>query len=344
MIDSMYRTPELPKMSAKGTLLDKPQTAADAIIEAGLNWTVLEQDIFFQQDGPLGNRIGFDPAYHYLIPNRKALVRSDTLATLGIFSKGYEVVQNRDAFGMFDEVIGAGEAIYHSAGSLDGGKKVWVMAKLPTDIEITPNDKVGKFILLTNTHDGSRSLRMSMMAQRFACWNSISAVLRRTSSTDFVAKHTKNVLNKASEARQMLGLADVYYDILAKQIDELVNTRWNTLQTHNYIKDVLDFDDEREAQDHRLVKTYDAVVELLEHPLNVQGGMKGTKWAAFNAFTHYIDHERPIRAGGTVEDRNEKRLENSWFGRGESLRQRAYDHLWSDDPYFSKKVHSIVGV
>jgi phage/plasmid-like protein (TIGR03299 family) len=330
-IDSMYRTPELPKMSAKGTLLDKPQTAADAIIEAGLDWSVLEQDIFFQSS----NQSTF-----YQIPNRKALIRSDTLDTLGIFSKGYEVVQNRDAFGMFDEVIGAGEAIYHSAGSLDGGKKVWVMAKLPTDIEIIPNDKVGKFILLTNTHDGSRSLRMSMMAQRFACWNSISAVLRRTSSTDFVAKHTKNVLNKASEARQILGLADVYYDILAKQIDELVNTRWNTLQTHNYIKDVLGFDDERETQDHRLVKTYDAVVELLEHPLNVQGGIKGTKWAAFNAFTHYIDHERPVRVGQR-DDRNEKRLENSWFGRGESLRQRAYDHLWSDD---SKKVYSAAGI
>ena len=39
--------------------------------------------------------------------------------------------------------------------------------------------------------------------------------------------------------------------------------------------------------------------------------------------TYYVDHERVVRG----DQRDDKRLDASWFGAGADMRQRAYDLL-----------------
>jgi len=50
---------------------------------------------------------------------------------------------------------------------------------------------------------------------------------------------------------------------------------------------------------------------------------KGTKWAAYNAVTEYVDHCRQY--GG--ENADDVRLKNTWFGRGAAIKQRAWNYL-----------------
>ena len=49
---------------------------------------------------------------------------------LGVVSDRYRIVQNEEAFQFTDDLLGEG-VTYETAGSLQGGKKVWMLAKLP---------------------------------------------------------------------------------------------------------------------------------------------------------------------------------------------------------------------
>jgi len=297
-----------------GTVLDNPQTAAEAIEIAGLDWSVVEQSTFTRDlDGTMRE-----------VPFKNTLVRSDSREILSVMNKTYTPLQNRDAFQFFDEVIGQGEAIYHTAGSLFGGKQVWILAKLPEDIEVIKGDKVQPYILLSNSHDGSRAMRMQFTPIRVVCSNTLSAAMG-ADRTGFYARHSSNILDRVSEARDALGLAKAYYEMFASVVDQLVNTKFNEKQTADYIKTVYsyDFDKEYDKQHHLVIRSVEDTMELLNHPTNTLNGIEGTAWSAFNAVTYYIDHEKNVRSNAT--DKDSKRVKNSWFGRGSRLRQRAFD-------------------
>jgi hypothetical protein len=64
--------------------------------------------------------------------------------------------QNREAFAFVDQLLGS--AIhFETAGSLYGGRRVWVLATLPVDVEVG-GDTVRPYVLLMNSHDGSTSV------------------------------------------------------------------------------------------------------------------------------------------------------------------------------------------
>jgi hypothetical protein len=130
-----------------GIELNHPKTARDAIEMAGLDYTVekkqLELKTGLKQD-----------AY--------ATVRTDTDEVMGFVNENYEPIQNIDAFTFFDTLVGAGEAIYETAGTLGCGKCVWILARLSGYINVHGNDIVNKYILLTNSHDGSSHIRVKL--------------------------------------------------------------------------------------------------------------------------------------------------------------------------------------
>jgi phage/plasmid-like protein (TIGR03299 family) len=297
-----------------GVQLDGEATAAEAIAAAQMDWTVTTRPVYVRNIHG-----GFME-----IDGKAAILREDTEEVFGVLGTGYQPVQNSEAFGFFDAVIGQGEAIYHTAGSLYGGKRVWILAKLPEDIEVVPGDVVQPYILLSNSHDGSQALRMQITPIRVVCQNTLSAALQREGG--FYAKHTRHVMERANEAREVLGLAHAYYEMFARQVDQLVHTRMTVIEVQDYLQRVYRFQADKTYadQDHRILKSYETTLDLLSHPTNTIGGIAGTKWGAYNAVSYYVDHERPVRGGAYADDR---RLDASWFGNGAELRQRAYDLL-----------------
>ena len=326
--DEMMYVREVP-WHRQGVKLDNPATAQEAIESAKLGWNVVRKPVYT-----------FNPdfgGYSY-VPNKKAIVREDTDQVFSIMGDGYVPTQNTEAFDLFDSVVAQGEAVYHTAGSLQGGAKVWILAKLPEDIKIIPNDPIQPYILLSNSHDGSSALKMALTPIRVVCANTLTAALRAAGERVFYARHTKNILNRANEARDVLGLANAHFELFAKQIDELVQTRLNATDYFRELFDVPDPDllDDPKKIDYRKVEACNLAIEAYNNPTNRIGGMQGTAWAAFNAVTYYIDHERRVRGvqsnemtlKGVREDQDlvtEKRLKASWFGAGVDLRQRAWD-------------------
>ena len=147
-----------------GTKLENPATAAEAIQAAGLDFNVVKKTLTTTApDLPV---VG-----HY------ATVRTDNLQVLGVVGSRYEPIQNRDAFTTFDELVGEGEAIYHTAGVLGKGERIWILAKLPDYIRVNGDDLVEKFLLLTNSHDGSGPVRVKLTPIRVVCENTLTVAL-----------------------------------------------------------------------------------------------------------------------------------------------------------------------
>jgi len=296
-----------------GVKLDGPATAAEAIAAAGLDWQVIQQEVYTR-----------DTAGRFVaIEDKRAIVRADTGEVFTIMGKGYTPAQNNNSLGLLDDIVVQGAAVYHTAGSLFNGRKIWILLKLPDDIIINETDVIQPYILLSNSHDGTNALRIQLTPVRVVCFNTLRFATREKGG--FYGKHTKNLMQRAGQAREVLGLAEAYYEMFARKADQMLNTRLTVMDVQDYLQRVYQFKPDKTYadQDHRVVAAYETTLDLLSHPTNTLGGMQGTAWAAWNAVTYYVDHERVVRG----DQRDDKRLDASWFGAGADIRQRAYDLL-----------------
>src|SRR5205823_14499225 len=96
----------------------------------------------------------------------------------GIVSDEYEVVENRDAFQFLDTLIGP-ELQFETAGSLWGGRRVWVLARLPQYVEFG-GDPSATYIYVANSHDGSMAVTAAITPIRIVCANTLGAALRES--------------------------------------------------------------------------------------------------------------------------------------------------------------------
>ena len=115
-----------------GVVIENATTSAEAIGLAGLDWRVEQWPVR-----------AFDPDNHSIeagIPDTVANVRTDTKAVLGVVGKRYRVFQNHEAFDFMDGLVGDKLAMYETAGSLHGGKRVWMMASIPKEYRAGPDD------------------------------------------------------------------------------------------------------------------------------------------------------------------------------------------------------------
>ena len=138
--DCMFYVGETP-WHGLGQKLDENPSISEAMVAASLDWEVGLKDLFTSEGTP--------------VPARATYRKTDG-SILGVVGPRYTPLQNSDAFDWFQPFLDANECSLHTAGSLHEGQKVWVLAKLNRDnCEIVPGDTVQKFILLSNSHDGT---------------------------------------------------------------------------------------------------------------------------------------------------------------------------------------------
>ena len=106
-----------------GTKVNEAMTSAQAIELAGLNWDVEKQPIYIKDPKNSNNMVQVDDQY--------AIVRKDTGMFFATCGRVYRALQNKEAFSFFDSIVGTKAAMYHTAGALFDGKKIWLLAKLP---------------------------------------------------------------------------------------------------------------------------------------------------------------------------------------------------------------------
>jgi phage/plasmid-like protein (TIGR03299 family) len=285
-----------------GTKLDKPATAREAIEAAGLGFTVEKVPLKTEK-------------YERPVTGHFATVRTDTLDVLGVVGSHYVPIQNRESFTMFDPLVGEGEAIYHTAGALGKGERVWILAKLPDYIRINGNDIVEKFLLLSTSHDGSAAVRVKLTPIRVVCENTLAFALSGPEQEAHI-RHTANAQEKLKEAHEVLGLTNQLYGQLDQILNRMSKKHIDTNGMGEYVKAVFPLPQgERGRLRTKLI--HEKVFELVETGRGAEFA-RGTLWGAYNSVTEFVDHCRQPNSEESA------RLKSIWFGSGERVKKEAF--------------------
>jgi phage/plasmid-like protein (TIGR03299 family) len=212
--DQMFSVREVP-WHGLGVVLDEyPKSIDEALDRAGLGWKVTHGDVLVVKAPEWTDNFGTKhPAEPLPAKGFKANLREDTGEVLGIVSDEYEVVENRDAFRFLGALIGS-EMHFETAGSLWGGRRVWVLARLPEVIELG-GDQSATYVYMANSHDGSMAVTAAATPIRIVCASTLGAALRQAdhgarAERTFRFRHTGNLQAKFAEARQVLGMTINY--------------------------------------------------------------------------------------------------------------------------------------
>ena len=280
-------------------------TIGEAIDASGLDWEVGLKDLQTVDGVPVSHR---------------ATYRKTDGSILGVVGPRYTPLQNRDAFDWFQPFLDAGECELHTAGSLHSGQKVWVLAQLNRDnSEIVKGDEVCKFILLSNSHDGTTAIRVGYTPIRVVCVNTLAAAHSKHSGSKLIRiRHTRSSQKNLEQVRDIMDNINAEFEATAEQYRFLASKNFNQADVRRYVKVLLGI--EGTADDDIKTRTrniMDDILSRIEGPKQAATGVRGTYWAAYNGYNEYLNY-----AKGRTSD---NRLDSLWFGQNANDNTKALE-------------------
>jgi len=296
-----------------GQIVENAMTAEEAIKNANLDYEVDKAVIQYTSSNAITN--GIEGIY--------ATYRTDNSEYLGLVRSRYEIVQNRDAFAFFDTIVHEGEAIFETAGVLGKGERIFLLAKLPDDFEIA-GEKIEKYILLTNSHDGSSSVVAGLTNVRVVCNNTLQAALSGLENKVLI-KHTNGVQDRLKEAHKVMGIASKYNKEVEQIFSQMVDVKMDEGQYRDYFTKVLapeykaKSNEEQAEMSTRLKNMVEATTQFaFTHPTQITSPANGTLWGAYNAISGYYNYIKPY-------DNQEKKFHSQFFGAANSKMIKSFD-------------------
>lgn len=285
-----------------GVKLDGNSTVEQAVEASGLGWDVELVPLVTADAGEAA------PA--------RAVRGATDRRVLGVVGPAYHSLQNRSAFTWFEPFLDAGLARMHTGGSLHGGKKVWLLAEIQRDpIEVGPDDRIGKFVLLSNSHDGTTSVRVGFTPVRIVCANTLAlAHADRAGSKLIRVRHTRRLADNLDAIHEVVNLADQAFTATAEQYRRLRDRGVNQNDLAKYVCQVFEIDGAAlNGQQRRILESCFRLFE--EGPGAREAG--ANLWGAYNSVTAYLSYER-----GNGQD---SRLNSLWFGASARTNHRALE-------------------
>lgn len=276
-VESMFYTREKP-WHGLGTRVEEAPTSKEALELAGLNWKVLQKPIYTSSGE--------------LIEGYKANVRNTDQNVLGIVTDRYKVVQNDEAFKFTDNLLGAGVR-YETAGSLQDGKRIWLLAKLPHEY-IIGGEQISPYLVFTNTHDGSGAIKVAVTPVRVVCSNTLNLALT-TAKRSWSAVHTGNINVKMDEARETLQLANKYMSCLGKEFNNLQQKKISERKVLEFIEELIPEPENASFQQKRNVARLREDMKRRYFDAPDLKDLGNTAYRFVNAVSDFATHARPIR-------------------------------------------------
>ena len=303
-----------------GARIDGKATIDDWRKAAGLDWTIMGSDVWYDTgDGvPVPAEL-----------TRQVLYRSDTKAALSVVGQDYNIVQPGDVLEFFGDLTETAGFEMHTAGSLFGGRKLWALAKIGDDATIMKKDKVGGYLLLTTSCDGTMATTAKFTSIRVVCNNTLSMAVPRRGDEDEDEGDTIKVAHSMKfdpkEVKERLGVGVEAFEQFMQQARALAKIKLDDAKALHVLRegfaDAIDGDyAEYDSEKFGKVPTVAKIMALY------QGGqigydigtVKNTAWGLVNATTEFYDHH--VRAA-----RTDNRLESAWFGKGDFVKRCVWE-------------------
>ncbi len=276
-VETMFYVRETP-WHGLGKRVSEAPSSKEALILAGLNWKVKQEPIYTSKKEEI---IGY-----------KANVRNTDRKVLGVVTDRYKAIQNEEAFAFTDALLGEGVK-YETAGSLQDGRKVWLLARMPQEYIIS-GERISPYLVFSNTHDGTGAVKVCATPIRVVCNNTLNLALA-TAKRSWTMVHTGDIRGKLQEAQDTLFKAQDYMDKLGVAFDELRMKKLSDKQVMEYIQILLPIENGTSAQQVRNMNKLreDMKMRYFDAPDLKNLGKNGYRF--INAVSDFATHSEPLR-------------------------------------------------
>ncbi len=283
-VETMFYVREAP-WHGLGNRVEHALSSDEALKEAGLDWTVIQKSI---QTEDLDD-----------IPGYKANIRASDGRMLGVVTDRYKVVQNHQAFAFADELLGEGVR-FETAGSLQNGKKVWMLAKLPEHYIIL-GDQICPYLVFSNSHDGSGSIKVAMTPIRIVCQNTLNLALN-SAKRIWITIHTGDIKSKLDEAKKTLLLAENYMDKLGAEADRLHKVKITDHRVMEYIDFLIPMPDNASKLQEKNVQLLRSDMQLRYFAAPDLSNVGKNGYRFINAVSDFATHSKPLRETNSFQE------------------------------------------
>ena len=297
LVEQMAYAGQLP-WHGLGKKVSPDLTPDEMLREAGLDWLVEKEEIVLASNQkPL---------------EQQALVRSSDSSILTIVGKGWNPVQNHEAFEFFNDFVVSGNMEMHTAGSLKEGKMVWALAKVKESFSVFGDDQVDSYLLFSNPHQFGKCIDVRFTPIRVVCNNTLTYALDSVSVNSVKINHSSKF--KGDMVKNALGFSKERLEMYRQQALFLGSKRYTSEKVEEYFGKVFPISGEDKGE--KLSRNAKKAMELVY----TQPGAKyaeGSFWQLFNAVTYMEDH--------VVGRSTDSRLYSAWYGQGKNKKQKGLE-------------------
>ena len=222
----------------------------------------------------------------------RANVRDSDNSVLGIVTDRYKVVQNNEAFAFTDALLGEGVR-YETAGALQGGRRTWMLARLPHQYIIS-GDEITPYLVFMNSHDGTGAIKVAMTPIRVCCQNTLNMALS-TAKRSWSCNHTGDIEDKMEEARNTLLYANKYMAELGRSIDKMQQIKLSDKKVYEFLDELFPINEGATYQQRKniLKMREDAKIRYFDAPDLQHVGHNAYRFV--NAVSDFATHAKPLR-------------------------------------------------
>lgn len=268
-----------------GTIVQEALTSDEALKIAELDWRVEQHPIFVDNKQ---------------VDNYVANVRLSDQSVLGIVTERYQIVQNREAFSFTDGLLDY-NVKYETAGSLAGGRRVWMLAKMPETYIL--EDKVVPYLVFTNSHDGKGSIKVAVTPIRVVCQNTLNLALS-SAYRSWSTKHIGDMDAKMEEAKRTLIMSKLYMSELKATAEKLAKRDIYQKQFIEFVEELYPITNDMgdRKSDNILILRQDLTMRYLQAP-DLKAYMN-TAWGIIEAVSDHATHMLPLKRSKTYYENN----------------------------------------
>lgn len=266
------------------------------------NWTAEERDVY----------VANYAADEYTIPTtskatgRKAIVRSDTGAVLGIFTTSFEIHDYEQWLLSNVEHLLGDELQIGTAGLLRGGGQAWVQVEVPETVSGPGGTSFRPFLLAATSLDGSLSSSYGRAVTNTVCDNTMAIAMSEGGRMKFRHRKGASLQGKIATVREALDIVYTAADDFGRQVEALLETEFTNRQFEALVQDEVPLPkDPKKAP-----AAYNAAQAKRNHLLDMYrfdarvSDWTGTAYGAWQAFNTFDQHESKIRKTTNRVERN----------------------------------------
>jgi phage/plasmid-like protein (TIGR03299 family) len=297
-----------PAWHGLGNVVDEyPGSWEEARKLAGLDWEVVEKPVYERVEDSDGEpvldtdgRTIFEP-----IPDWKRMVRNDTGFTLGTRRDSWTLIPISEMGPIVESIIDQPDVQYETAGSLEGGRKVWALVRTGKDLmlpgETTP---IRPYMAVLNGFDGDASCKTISTATRIVCANTWHAADMDATASGFAysIRHTSNWRDQVEQAKLALAGSRKQFDKVCEGMTELLQVKVTKRQAEEFVRTYIPAPADgiiSERVKNNIEADRDKIRQVLEREAEANAKVALTAYGLVQAAGEWCDHLRAYRNADT---------------------------------------------